>query len=66
MFEEKRGSVLVFEDGSVEDKVVRLLNLLPMAFTIVEEARETIARLRDEVDKARQNGWWTGRIYTLA
>jgi len=56
MFEEKRGSVLVFEDGSVEDKVVRLLNLLPMAFTIVEEARETIARLRDEVDKARQNG----------
>lgn len=35
--------------GSVEDRIGRLLALLPVAFQVVEEARSTIARLRDEV-----------------
>jgi len=41
--------VVVDEEGSFEDKVVRLLNLLPMAFTVLGEARETVARLGAQV-----------------
>lgn len=36
--------------GSVEDRIGRLLALLPVMFQVVEEARSTIARLRDEVE----------------
>jgi len=39
------------DDGTPEEKMIRLLNLLPMAFHVMDEARETIARLRDEVEK---------------
>lgn len=38
------------DSGTVEDRIGRLLTLLPVAFQVVEEARSTIARLRDEVD----------------
>ena len=40
-------------DGTVDDKIKRLLNLLPVAFQIVEEARETISRLRGEIEEAQ-------------
>lgn len=38
------------DSGTVEDRIGRLLALLPVAFQVVEEARSTIARLRDEVE----------------
>jgi hypothetical protein len=37
------------DSGSVEDRIGRLLALLPVMFQVVEEARSTIARLRGEV-----------------
>ena len=40
-------------DGTVDDKIKRLLNLLPVAFQVVEEARETIARLREELEETQ-------------
>lgn len=33
---------------SIDEKIIALLNLLPVAGEIVQEARETISRLRDE------------------
>lgn len=41
---------ILSSDGSIEDKIVRLLNLLPMAFQVMDEARETIARLRTQIE----------------
>lgn len=42
---------ILSDDGSTEEKIVRLLNLLPMAFEVVDEARDTIRRLRSELEK---------------
>lgn len=35
-------------EGTTDEKITRLLALLPMAFEVMDEARSTIARLRDE------------------
>ncbi len=40
-------------EGTTEEKIKRLLNLLPMAFEIVDEARSTIERLREENERLR-------------
>ena len=40
-------------DGTVDDKIKRLLNLLPVAFQVVEEARDTISRLRGELEQEK-------------
>lgn len=40
-------------DGDLEEKRARLLALLPMAFTVMDEARATIARLRSENEALR-------------
>lgn len=42
---------ILSDDGSTEEKIVRLLNLLPMAFEVMDEARGTIGRLRSELEK---------------
>lgn len=42
---------IIDSDGTIEEKRTRLLNLLPMAFEVVDEARETIRRLRDRVEE---------------
>jgi len=42
---------ILSDQGTIEDKIGRLLALIPMSFTIVEEARDTIARLRDQVER---------------
>lgn len=42
-------------EGSMEEKAIRLLNLLPVAFEIVDEARDTIARLREENEQLRRD-----------
>ncbi|HEY5222825.1 MAG TPA: hypothetical protein VIJ18_07230 [Microbacteriaceae bacterium] len=49
-------------EGSTDEKITRLLALLPMAFEVMDEARSTIARLRDENEalkraQAAQQGW---------
>jgi hypothetical protein len=36
------------DDGTIDEKILRLLNLIPTMFQVVEEARDTIARLREE------------------
>lgn len=36
---------------TIEDKIASLLSLIPMALDVVSEARETIARLREENEK---------------
>ncbi len=36
---------------TTEEKIGKLLAFLPMAFQVVEEARDTIARLRTELEE---------------
>ena len=36
---------------TTDEKIVKLLGMIPIAFQIVDEARETIARLRDELER---------------
>ena len=36
---------------TTDEKIVKLLGMIPVAFQIVDEARETIARLRDELER---------------
>lgn len=45
---------ILSSQGSIEDQIGRLLALIPMSLTIVEEARDTIARLRDENEALRR------------
>lgn len=45
---------ILSSDGTTEEKIVRLLNLLPVAFQVVSEARATIERLRDENENLRR------------
>ncbi len=40
-------------DGTVDDKIKRLLSLLPVALQVVEEARDTISRLREELEQTQ-------------
>lgn len=49
-FEVLRGNTfgILEESGTTEEKMVRLVLLLPMAFQMMDEARSTIARLREE------------------
>lgn len=44
---------IIESEGTIEDKIGRLLALLPVAFQVVDEARATIARLREENDRLR-------------
>lgn len=37
--------------GTIEDKIGRLAALVPMALEVVDEARDTIARLREENER---------------
>jgi hypothetical protein len=55
-FEVLKGNTfgILDSDGTLEEKMIRLVNLLPMAFHVMDEARSTIARLRDELDDARE------------
>ena len=36
---------------TTDEKIVKLLGMIPVAFQIVDEARETIARLREELER---------------
>ena len=61
---------ILSDDGSIDDKILRLLNLLPMAFQVMDEARDTIARLRTELesyenDPSNKGLGRTGRIHAL-
>jgi PII-like signaling protein len=44
---------IVYGDGTTEEKLGRLVALVPMALEVVDEARATIARLREETEKLR-------------
>lgn len=39
---------------STEEKVLSLISLIPMALAVVEEARDTIERLNEEVETLRR------------
>ena len=41
------------EDAPVEEKLLRMVALVPMALEVVDEARETIRRLREENDRLK-------------
>jgi hypothetical protein len=41
------------EDLTDEEKLMSILSLIPMAFQVMDEARDTIARLRDENERLR-------------
>jgi len=42
---------IAYGDGTAEEKLGRLVALVPMALEVVDEARATIARLREENDR---------------
>lgn len=44
---------IVHGETTVEDKLIRLVGLVPMALEVADEARDTIARLRTEVEDLR-------------
>jgi PII-like signaling protein len=44
---------IAYGDGTAEEKLGRLVALVPMALEVVDEARDTIARLREENERLR-------------
>ncbi|MEO6827701.1 MAG: hypothetical protein ABI255_03870 [Microbacteriaceae bacterium] len=44
---------IVSGDADVQDKLLRMVALVPMALEVVDEARDTIQRLRTEVETLR-------------
>jgi len=44
---------IAYGNGTAEEKLGRLVALVPMALEVVDEARSTIARLRAENDELR-------------
>ncbi|MCX7523440.1 hypothetical protein OSC27_14285 [Microbacterium sp. STN6] len=44
---------IVHGEGTTEEKLGRLVGLVPMALEVVDEARDTIARLREENEGLR-------------
>lgn len=42
------------EDLTDEERVISLLSLVPMAIQVMDEARDTIERLRDENEQLRK------------
>jgi PII-like signaling protein len=44
---------IAYGDGTAEEKLGRLVALVPMALEVVDEARDTIARMREENERMR-------------
>lgn len=42
---------IAYGDGTPDEKLSRLVALVPMALEVVDEARATIARLREETER---------------
>lgn len=51
---ENNAFAIYFTADTVEDKITRLLALIPLSIEIVEEARATIARLREENERLKE------------
>lgn len=45
---------IVSSNGTFEEKLIRLVHLIPMSVEIVDEARATIKRLREENDMLKK------------